>query len=127
MGTLIHGFGEADLLADRAKKDENGNSLTLTIEEDKVTEIGGKAVGGGSSISITEITLGGIKDSSNNDILDSNNEIIGDSNSETFVSGINSKNLLAQRTYADEDGKNIKETYATKAELAGVETLLADL
>ena len=49
MSTLIHGFGEAELLADRAKKDENGNSLTLTIEEDKVTEIGGKSIGGGGS------------------------------------------------------------------------------
>lgn len=50
MSTLIHGFGEADLLADRAKKDENGNSLTLTIEENKVTEIGGKSIGGGSEL-----------------------------------------------------------------------------
>ena len=117
MGTLIHGFGEADLLADRAKKDENGNSLTLTIEEDKVTEIGGKSIGGGSSISITETTFGGIKDSNDNDILDSNNEVIGDANSETFVSGINDENLLAQRSYSDEDGNNFKTTYVKKEEI----------
>jgi len=90
MSEFINGFGNAGLLAERAKKDENGNSLTLTIEEDKVTEIGGKPVGGGSSVSITETTVSSsIQDSNGDDILDSSNEAIGDSNSVTFVSGIN--------------------------------------
>ena len=118
MSEFINGFGNAGLLAERAKKDENGNSLTLTIEEDKVTEIGGKPVGGGgSSIDITETTVGGIQDSNGNVILDSNNEAIGDSNSVSFVSGINGKNLLAQRAYEDEDGNNIKSTYAKKEDI----------
>lgn len=70
-----------------------------------------------SSIDLTETTLGGITDTSSDNILDANNEIIGDSNSETFVSGINSKNILAKRTYEDEDGNNIKATYVKKEDI----------
>lgn len=36
--------------AEKAEKDVNGNSLELTITDDVVTAIGGKAVGGGSDI-----------------------------------------------------------------------------
>lgn len=70
-----------------------------------------------SSVELTETTIGGITDTSGNNILDANNEIIGDSNSETFVSGINSKNILAKRTYEDEDGNNIKATYVKKEDI----------
>lgn len=45
--TLIDGFGEQKIIAERAKQDINGNSLELTIEGDSVTAIGGKTVGGG--------------------------------------------------------------------------------
>lgn len=45
--TLITGFGEQKIIAERAKQDINGNSLELTIEGDSVTAIGGKTVGGG--------------------------------------------------------------------------------
>lgn len=70
-----------------------------------------------SSVDLTETTIGGITDTSGSNILDANNEIIGDSNSETFVSGINSKNILAKRTYEDEDGNNIKATYVKKEDI----------
>ena len=70
-----------------------------------------------SSVELTETTIGGITDTSGNNILDANNEIIGDSSSETFVSGINSKNILAKRTYEDEDGNNIKATYVKKEDI----------
>ncbi len=70
-----------------------------------------------SSVDLTETTIGGITDTSGNNILDANNEIIGDSSSETFVSGINSKNILAKRTYEDEDGNNIKATYVKKEDI----------
>lgn len=45
--TLIDGFGEQKIIAERAKQDINGNSLELTIEGVSVTAIGGKTVGGG--------------------------------------------------------------------------------
>ena len=46
---LYTGFGNQKILAERAKKDINGNSLELTISGDTVTAIGGKTVGGGGS------------------------------------------------------------------------------
>lgn len=45
---LYTGFGNQKILAERAKKDINGNSLELTIENEKVTAIGGVSIGGGS-------------------------------------------------------------------------------
>ena len=44
---LFSGFGDQKILAERANKDINGNSLELTISGDTVTAIGGKTVGGG--------------------------------------------------------------------------------
>ena len=46
---LFSGFGDQKILAERAKKDINGNSLELSISGDTVTAIGGKSVGGGGS------------------------------------------------------------------------------
>lgn len=43
---LYTGFGNQKILAERAKKDINGNSLELTISDNKVTAIGGKSLAG---------------------------------------------------------------------------------
>ena len=53
--TFFDGFGEQKVLAERARKDINGNSLELTIAENLVTAIGGVSVAGsGSETNIIE-------------------------------------------------------------------------
>jgi len=78
-------------------------------------------------VTIDTVVVGALTDQNNEAILDSNNEPITDSSSVELVERINGTGILASRAISDEDGKNIKEIYATKAELAGVETLLAEL
>jgi hypothetical protein len=45
---LFSDYDGAKILAERAKKDINGLDLELTVEDDKVTAIGGKGIGGGA-------------------------------------------------------------------------------
>jgi uncharacterized protein (TIGR02145 family) len=47
---LYTGFGNQKILAERAKKDINGNSLELTISDNKITQIGGKTISGNVEI-----------------------------------------------------------------------------
>lgn len=47
---LFTGFGDQKILAERANKDINGNSLELTISDDKITQIGGKTISGSVEI-----------------------------------------------------------------------------
>lgn len=42
--------------SDRANMDVNGNELSLTIESDKVTAIGGKIIGVGAEMTPEEVT-----------------------------------------------------------------------
>lgn len=49
--TYFSGFGDQKILAERAEKaekDVNGNSLELTVVDNKITAIGGKGITGSS-------------------------------------------------------------------------------
>ena len=46
---LFDQYGDKKILAERAKKDVNGNSLELTVTDNKITAIGGKSIDAGTS------------------------------------------------------------------------------
>ena len=89
MGTLIHGFGEADLLADRAKKDENGNSLELGINNsNKIYTIGGRYLQADGYDKVSGATVGNIVTFGNDGTLSDSNKTFADfvdGSSDTYV------------------------------------------
>lgn len=112
-----------------ANTDVAGNSLQLTIADGKVTEIGGKSI----SADITATSP--IVKTDNNLSLDYDTTrltttIMADENTPIdsgdgpilatdleLVSELGGQELLARRAWEDEDGNNIKETYATKSDI----------
>lgn len=72
---------------------------------------------GGSDVTIDTVVVGAFTDQNNEAILDSNNEPISDSSSVELVEKINDTGILASRAMGDEDGNNIKSTYAKKEEI----------
>lgn len=137
--TFFDGFGEQKVLAERARKDINGESLELTISEGQVTAIGGKPVAGsggsglpvsetGNSILFTETPNGEaswvqmdstvfvMDDEDSNHILDESDNPLLNEDSVSLWSGLDGKGFLAERAVADGNGNIISETYAKKSE-----------
>ena len=105
-----------------ADVDVNGNSLELTIEDDKVKAIGNIPVGGGGDESVwTSETSSALDDDNGGNILDENDEVIGDENSETLWvtrNGIEFKAKRAETATNDSEGNQITTTYVKKSEFA---------
>ena len=142
------------IYAKKAERDVNGNPLALTIENDKVTAIGGVSVGGGGGsdpesaslpvatesdsvlftaepngeaawVQMEKTVYGSIMtDEEGTPILDEEGKTIQDEDTATLWTGFNGKGFGAERAAADENGNNIVATYATKTD---VETALGDI
>jgi len=159
--------------AERATTDEMGNDLTLTVESNKVTAIGGKLISAVAPDEMTGATASTDGESGlvpapaagdeeklltgdgnwtalENDVfgtplLDENDQPVLDEQStednpiyvydagstDQLWTGFAGKGFGAIRAYADQDGHNIKATYATKKDLnsalGDIESLLAAL
>lgn len=113
-------FSSYDNKTIMADVDVNGNSLELTIEDDKVKAIGNIPVGGGDDSVWTSETTNALADNDGDDILDENNEVIGDENAETLWITRNSIEFKAKRAENatnDSEGNQITTTYAKKSEI----------
>ena len=101
-------FSSYDNKTIMADVDVNGNSLELTIEDDKVKAIGNIPVGGGDDSVWTSETSNSLTDNDGDDILDENNEVIGDENAETLWVTRNSIEFKAKRAEADINGNSLE-------------------
>lgn len=129
---LFSGFDGQKILAERANKDINGNSLELTISGETVTAIGGKTVGGGMSSMLGKSEFGGtILDNSGEPITDNTGEAIQDATAVELYNSFETTKFGAERARADAEGNDIATTYATKAYvntiLGDIETILASI
>ena len=108
--------------AEKADTDVNGNSLELTIEDDKVKAIGNIPVGGGGDESVwTSETSSALDDDNGGNILDENDEVMGDENAETLWvtrNGIEFKAKRAETATNDSEGNQITTTYVKKSGFA---------
>lgn len=93
-----------------ADVDVNGNSLELTIEDDKVKAIGNIPVGGGDESVWTDETFNALADDDGDDILDENDEAIGDETAETLWATRDGVGFKAKRAEADINGNSLELT-----------------
>ena len=91
-----------------ADVDVNGNSLELTIEDEKVKAIGNIPVGGGDESVWTDETFNALGDDNGEDILDENDEDIGDEDAETLWATRDGVGFKAERTEADINGNSLE-------------------
>lgn len=91
-----------------ADVDVNGNSLELTIEDEKVKAIGNIPVGGGDESVWTDETFNALADDDGDDILDENNEAIGDEDAETLWATRDGVGFKAKRAEADINGNSLE-------------------
>lgn len=96
------------IFAEKAKTDVNGNSLALTIEDEKVTAIGDIPVGGGDDSVWTDETYNALSDDNDDEILDDNNEPIGGEDSETLWATRDGVGFKAERAEADINGNSLE-------------------
>lgn len=93
-----------------ADVDVNGNSLELTIEDEKVKAIGNIPVGGGDESVWTDETFDALGDDDGDNILDENNEPIGGEDSETLWTSRDGVGFKAERAEADINGNSLELT-----------------
>ena len=86
-----------------ADVDVKGNSLELTIENNKITAIGGKSVGGGDESVWTDETFNALGDDN-----DENDEAIGDEDAETLWATRDGVGFKAKRAEADINGNSLE-------------------
>lgn len=91
-----------------ADVDVNGNSLELTIEDEKVKAIGNIPVGGGDDSVWTSETSNALADDDGDDILDENAEAIGDEDAETLWATRDGVGFKAKRAEADINGNSLE-------------------
>jgi len=91
-----------------ADVDVNGNSLELTIEDEKVKAIGNIPVGGGDESVWTDETFNALSDDEGDDILDENGEAIGDEDAETLWATRDGVGFKAKRAEADINGNSLE-------------------
>ena len=128
--------------SERATTDELGNDLTLTIENSRVTQIGGKAISAVAQLvdpTVDNSVLAGdstgakewkaltkapwgtvITDAENNPMLDENGNSIYDENEVELWISFDGVNFGAERAVADVEGNAFIDTYAKKTELPDV-------
>lgn len=99
------GWDDKTIMAD---VDVNGNSLELTIEDEKVKAIGNIPVGGGDESVWTEETYNALSDDNDDEILDENNEPIGGEDSETLWATRDGIGFKAERAEADINGNSLE-------------------
>jgi uncharacterized protein (TIGR02145 family) len=93
-----------------ADVDVNGNSLELTIEDEKVKAIGNIPVGGGDESVWTDETFNALGDDNGDNILDENDEAIGDEDAETLWATRDGVGFKAKRAEADINGNSLELT-----------------
>lgn len=93
-----------------ADVDVNGNSLELTIEDEKVKAIGNIPVGGGDESVWTDETFNALGDDNGENILDENDEAIGDEDAETLWATRDGVGFKAERAEADINGNSLELT-----------------
>ena len=129
--TTLAGYGITD-----ASITESQGTKTVTLGNESLVPILSASAplqtsGNSLSLTHTTATFATFIDSGDGTPLavDENTPMLADE--VELVDSIGGKELLARRAYQDEDGNNIKDTYATKAEmqdaLGDIETLLAAL
>lgn len=91
-----------------ADVDVNGNSLELTIEDEKVKAIGNIPVGGGDESVWTDETFNALGDDNGDNILDENSEAIGDEDAETLWATRDGVGFKAKRAEADINGNSLE-------------------
>lgn len=91
-----------------ADVDVNGNSLELTIEDEKVKAIGNIPVGGGDESVWTDETFNALGDDNGENILDENDEAIGDEDAETLWATRDGVGFKAERAEADINGNSLE-------------------
>lgn len=91
-----------------ADVDVHGNSLELTIEDEKVKAIGNIPVGGGDESVWTDETFNALGDDNGDNILDENNEAIGDEDAETLWATRDGVGFKAKRAEADINGNSLE-------------------
>lgn len=101
------GWDDKTIMAD---VDVNGNSLELTIEDEKVKAIGNIPVGGGDESVWTDETYNALSDDNDDEILDENNEPIGGDDSETLWATRDGIGFKAERAEADINGNSLELT-----------------
>jgi hypothetical protein len=99
-----------------ADVDVNGNSLELTIEDEKVKAIGNIPVGGGDDSVWTSETSNALADDEGDDILDEEGNVIGDENAETLWVTRNGIEFKAKRAEADINGNSLALTIDSESD-----------
>ena len=126
--------------AKTADTDIAGNSLRLTIDDNTVTQIGGKELlarrayqdkdGNDLTLGI-DGTTNTVTDNSGEPVQDSSGNPLADAESDARVVSIGELPIWADRAEKDASGNDIEATYATKQELqdalGDLETILASI
>ena len=120
-------FSSYDNKTIMADVDVHGHSLELTIENGKVTAIGGSAVGGDDGTWETKGYGAIVTDETDDVITDEDGNGIADETQAILWASYNDIGFGAERAVADEVGNNIIDTYATKDELAAKQDAIVDI
>ena len=124
---LFSGFGDQKILAERANKDINGNSLELGISSNQVVSIGGFPLYGGSGGSgDLPVAVSGTSVLFTEEALGLPSWVQLSQNNASLWSQFNGTGFSAERADADSNGDSIISTYAKKSDIVKRPGYIAD-